>query len=160
MFFCEFGKISKNIFWQSTSGWPLLKFICEFWEVFQNISFIEHLWETAYFMYKLQYFNQQIQWRTISQVLIQALYTRPREVAIRRRSFTWNPLKLSVKRLICNEVAGCQQASLRKKVSRIFFHVFCLHSLRTHHDYFFRRGSETVQAKFLSGNISKKWYYL
>ena len=69
MFFCEFGKISKNIFWQSTSGWLLLKFICEFWEVFQNISFIEHLWETAYFMYKLQYFNQQIQWKIISQVL-------------------------------------------------------------------------------------------
>ena len=43
MFFCEFGKIPKNIFWQSTSGWLLPKFICEFWEVFQNISFIEHL---------------------------------------------------------------------------------------------------------------------
>ena len=42
-FFCDFGKISKNIFWQSTSEWLLLKFICEFWEVFQNISFIEHL---------------------------------------------------------------------------------------------------------------------
>ena len=26
------------------------KFICEFWEVFQNNSFIEHLWETAYLM--------------------------------------------------------------------------------------------------------------
>ena len=55
MFFCEFGKISKNMFWQSTPGWVLLKFICEFWEVFQSISFIEHLWETAYFMYKLQF---------------------------------------------------------------------------------------------------------
>ena len=69
MFFYEFGKISKNIFWQSTSRWLLLKIICEFWQVFQNISFIEHLWETAYFTYKLQHFNQQIQWRTISQVL-------------------------------------------------------------------------------------------
>ena len=61
--------ILQNFFWQSTSGWLLLKFICELWEVFQNISFIEHLWETAYFMYKLQYFNQQIQWKAISQVL-------------------------------------------------------------------------------------------
>ena len=69
MFFCEFGKIFKNIFWQSTSGWLLLKFICESWEVFQNISFIQHLRETAYSMYKLKYFNQQIQWKTISQVL-------------------------------------------------------------------------------------------
>ena len=58
MFFCEFYKISKTIFWQNTSGWLLLKFIYEFWEVFQNISFIEQLWKTAYFMYKLQYFNQ------------------------------------------------------------------------------------------------------
>ena len=55
----KFGKISKNIFWQSTSGWLFLKFIREFWEVFQNISFIEHLWKTAYFMYKFQYSNQQ-----------------------------------------------------------------------------------------------------
>ena len=55
MFFCEFRKISKNIFWQNNSRWLLLKFICEFWEVFQNISFVEHLWETAYFKYKLQY---------------------------------------------------------------------------------------------------------
>ena len=55
----KFGKISKNIFWQSTSGWLFLKFIREFWEVFQNISFREHLWKTAYFMYKFQYSNQQ-----------------------------------------------------------------------------------------------------
>ena len=42
-FFCEFYKIFKNIFWQNTSGWLLLVFIWEFWEVFQNTSFIEHL---------------------------------------------------------------------------------------------------------------------
>ena len=33
-------------------------FTGEFWEVFQNTSFIEHLWETAYFMYKLKNFIQ------------------------------------------------------------------------------------------------------
>ena len=66
MLFFEFCKISENIFWQNTSEWLVLKFICEFWEVFQNISFIEHLWETAYFIYKLQYFNQQIHWKTIA----------------------------------------------------------------------------------------------
>ena len=68
-FSVNLAKFLRTSFDRSTSGWLLLKFICEFWEVFQNISFIEHLWETAYFMYKLQYFNQQIQWRTISQVL-------------------------------------------------------------------------------------------
>ena len=68
-FFCEICTISKNSFWQNTSGSLHLKFICELWEAFQNISFVEHLWETAYFMYKLQYFKQQIQWKTISQML-------------------------------------------------------------------------------------------
>ena len=35
--------------------------------------------------------------------------------------------------------------------------IFCLHSLRTHHDYFFQRGFESVWAKFFSRNISKKY---
>ena len=61
MCFCEFYKIFRNIFWQSTSVWLLLAFLSEFWEVFQNTSFIEHQWETAYFMYKLQNFNHQKQ---------------------------------------------------------------------------------------------------
>ena len=75
MFFCEFCKIFKNVFWQNTSGWLLPKFICEFWEVFRNSSIIQHLWETAYFMmYKLQNFNQQIQWKTISQVYFAGVF--------------------------------------------------------------------------------------
>ena len=36
------------MFWQNTSGSLLLIFICEFWQVFQNTSFIEHLRETAF----------------------------------------------------------------------------------------------------------------
>ena len=87
MHFCKFCKISKNIFWQSASGWLLLQFIRELWEVFQSISFIEHLWETAYFMYKLQYFNQQIWWKTISQVPFKH-FIQERELVIRRHSFT------------------------------------------------------------------------
>ena len=31
MFFCEFCKSFKNIFWHNTSGWLLLVFISEFW---------------------------------------------------------------------------------------------------------------------------------
>ena len=60
-FFCEFCKFFKNIFWQKTSGWLLLVFICEFWEVFQITSSIEHLWETAYFIYKLPNLKHHIQ---------------------------------------------------------------------------------------------------
>ena len=61
MIFCEFCNIFMNIFWQNTSGWLLLVFICEFYEVFQTAFFIEHLWETTHFLCKLQNFNQQIQ---------------------------------------------------------------------------------------------------
>ena len=52
-FFCGFCRIFKNIFWQDTSGWMLLVFICQFWEVVQVTSFLEYFWET-YFKYKLQ----------------------------------------------------------------------------------------------------------
>ena len=86
-FSVNFAKIFKNIFWQNTSGWVLLVFIGEFWEVFQNVSIIEHLWETAYFIYKLHNFNQQMQWKTSSQVLFK-YFIQEREVAIRRCSFT------------------------------------------------------------------------
>ena len=68
MFFCEFCKTFKNVFWQGTSGWLLLVFICEFSDVVQITSFIEYLWET-YFKYKLLDFNHQIQEQGISQVL-------------------------------------------------------------------------------------------
>ena len=61
MLFCEFCKIFNNIFWQNTSRWLPLVFTWESWKIFQNTCFIEHLWETAYFMYKLQNFNHQIQ---------------------------------------------------------------------------------------------------
>ena len=52
-FFCEFCKIYRNVFWLNTSGWLLLVFICESWEVFKITFFTDRLWETAYFMYKL-----------------------------------------------------------------------------------------------------------
>ena len=124
MFFCECWKNFKSIFWQNTSGLLLLVFICEFWEVFQNTSFIQHLWETAYFMYKLQNFNHQIQWKSTSQVFFQH-FIQEREVAIWRRSFTYNPWKSSVKKLTCNGVTRYQSGSLRKKtLSYILLHIF------------------------------------
>ena len=53
MFICEICKFFENIFWQNTTY--------EFWEVFQITSFIKHLSETAYFIYKLPNFNHHIQ---------------------------------------------------------------------------------------------------
>ena len=119
MFFREFCKTFKNIFWQNISGWLLPVFICEFREVFQITSFIDHLWETSYFMYKLQNLHQ-IQYKFISREIFK-LFIREQEVAIRRRSFTWNSWKLFVKKLICNEVSRCQPAGLQKTL----FHTSC-----------------------------------
>ena len=47
-FSVNFSKFLRTcLLWQKTSRWLLLVFICEFWEVFQNTYFIEHLRETA-----------------------------------------------------------------------------------------------------------------
>ena len=45
---------------------------------------------------------------------------------------------------------------IKKSLSHILLHVFCLHFLRKHHDYLFRRSFEIVQALFLSENINEK----
>ena len=42
----------------------------------------------------------------------------------------------------------------KKALSHIIVHVFSLHFLRIHHDYLFKRVFESLQAQFLSGNIS------
>ena len=87
MFFSEFCKTFKIVFWQSTSGWLLLVFTCEMWEVVQITSSTDDLWETAYFMYKLQDFNLQMHKQSISEVFFKH-FIQEQEVAIRRRSFT------------------------------------------------------------------------
>ena len=44
----------------------------------------------------------------------------------------------------------------KKTISHIFLHAFCVHFLRIHQNYFFRRGFESLRAQFLSGNVSGK----
>ena len=42
----------------------------------------------------------------------------------------------------------------RKKIlSHILLYVFCLYSLRMHHDYLFRRSFESVRPQFFSGKL-------
>ena len=41
----------------------------------------------------------------------------------------------------------------KKTLSHILLHVSCLHFLRTHQNYIYWRGFESVRAHFLSGNI-------
>ena len=55
-----------------------------------------------------------------------------------------------MKKLICNEVARCQPASLQRKLFHIPLHIFYFHFLRMYHDCFFRRGFESVWVQFLS----------
>ena len=98
----KFANCLRTSLDKKTSGWLLLMFICEFWEIFQITSFIEHLWETAYLIYKLLNFNHHIQEKSISQVVFKH-FIQEEEVAIRRRSCTlckYLPWKLSVKKLI------------------------------------------------------------
>ena len=44
----------------------------------------------------------------------------------------------------------------KKPRSHILLHAFCLHFLRLHHNYFFRRGFESLRAQYLAGNVSGK----
>ena len=63
MFSCELCKIFKNIFsfYRTPPNDCFLCLSVSFEKVFQNTAFIQHFWETAYFMYQLQNFNHQIQ---------------------------------------------------------------------------------------------------
>ena len=87
MFLCEFCQIFRTSSWQSTSRRLPHVFTSEFWEIFQNTLFIEHLQKSAYIIYKLQSFNQYMQLKTISQMLFKH-FVQKRELTIRRRSFT------------------------------------------------------------------------
>ena len=97
MLFCEFCKILKTSFYKTPPDDWFLSLSVNFsvyllsssvylWS-FQKTSFIEYLWETAYFMHKLKDFNKQIQWKTTSHVLFKP-FIHEWEVAIRRSSFT------------------------------------------------------------------------
>ena len=68
---------------------------------------------------------------------------------------------VSVKKTLIKKKVNTQWSSeiptcklMKKVLLHIFLHVFCLHVLRIHHDYFFQRVFENVRAEFLSGNIS------
>ena len=69
MFFCEFCKTFKNIFWENTFGWLILIFICKLWEVFQNTSFIEHLWETAFCSFPTTRYSKKLFHERFSSIL-------------------------------------------------------------------------------------------
>ena len=76
-----------------------------------------------------------------------------------RRSYSEAFIYLKSLKIICeqvnlNEVPRYQPASWQKSFLHILLHVFCVHCLRIHQDYFFQRVFENVGVEFLSGNIS------
>ena len=90
---------------------------------------------------------------------IEAFYTRTRSSHLKAYIY------LKYLKIICEEVNSlwsCEMTNCKytKKNSVTYppsCNTFCLHFLRTNHDYFFQRGFESVRAKFLSGNINKKY---
>ena len=86
----------------------------------------------------------------------QAFYTRTR--SSHSKAFIY----LKFLKIICGEVNtqwNCEMPTwkfTKKALSNILFQVFCLHFLRIQHNYFFRRGLESVRAQFLSGNTRGK----
>ena len=85
----------------------------------------------------------------------EAFYTR------KRSSYSKAFIYLKFLKIFYEEVNlwwSCEMPTCKltkKPLSHILLLVFCLHFLRIHHDYFFRRGF--VRAQFLSGNISGKY---
>ena len=90
--------------------------ICEFWEVFQVTSFIGQLWETAYFMYKLQDFNNQIQIQKVFH------YTRTRS------SYSKAFIYLKSLKITCEEVITCDEVvNLQVHKKKLFHAYFVMH---------------------------------
>ena len=48
----------------------------------------------------------------------------------------------------------------KKALSHILFHVFCLHFLRMHHDYFFGRGLKVCEHNFFQRKVVLLVIYL
>ena len=111
------------MFWQNTSGSLLLIFICEFWQVFQNTSFIEHLRETAF-----------------SCTSCKILTTR-----YGKKLFCTRTRRSHLKAFIFSK--SYQPASLQKKKKKtllhILLHVFFFHFLRMYQDSLFRKSFES-----------------
>ena len=90
---------------------------------------------------------------------IEAFYTRTRSSHLKAYIY------LKYLKIICEEIYSlwsCEMTNCKyTKKNPVTYppscNTFCLHFLRTHHDYFFQRGFESVLAKFLSGNINKKY---
>ena len=117
MFFCEFCKIFKSIFDRTLLD-NCFFFLSVNFEKFFKTPLLQSTSGKLLTVFHVQVteFQPGDTLKYYFTSTFQAFFTRSR-VAIRRHSFTQNPKKLSVKKLILNEVARCQPKSLRKKLS-------------------------------------------
>ena len=158
MFFCEFCKIFKNIFSFDRAP-PADCFLClsvNFETFFRDTSFIEYLWETAILCIRCRISTTRYSKKNYFTGAFQAFHTRSRKS--HSKVFTY----LKSLKTVCKEVNllwSCETATrsfMKKSLSHILRHVFCLRFLRMHLDYFFWRGLGSVRAQFLPRNVDGK----
>ena len=137
MFFCEFCKIFKNSFFFDRTP-PNDCFLCLSvnFETFFRTVFFQSILGKLLFYVQVAEFQSPDTVKNYFTSAFQAFYTRSRSCEMPTRNF------------------------MKKALSRILCHVFCLHFLRMHLDYFSQRGFGSVRAQFLSGNVGGKWCYL
>ena len=140
----------------------------------------DFLWMTAscFYLWILRSFSEHLFYRVLSGKLLvlctscwisTSRYSKKifKNSSIRTRS-SHSKMFIYLKsvKIFCEEVNlywSCEMPPwkfTKKALSHIFLHVFCLHFLRKHHNYFLWRDFEGVSAQFLSGNISEKWCHL
>ena len=160
MFICIFCKIFKIIFWQNTSGWLLLVFIYEFWEIVQITFFIEHLWETAYLCTSCRISTTRYRKKVFHKRFSSILYKNRKQLfesvhLLKIPEIISKEVKSIIKLRDTNLQVNEKRHLAKMHHSHILVHVFCLHFFRMHHNYFFWRGFENVRVLFFSGNKAK-----
>ena len=119
---------------------------CVYLEVFQITSFTPL--ENSLFYVQVAEFQPPDRVKKYFISAFKAFYTRTSS------SYSKAFIYLKSMKIICEEVNlswSCEMPTwelTKKTLSHILLSVFCLHSLRIHHDYFFRRGFESAARFF------------
>ena len=73
-------------------------------------------------------------------------------------NISWSSTGIQRNTFLSSKTKNCYAEDVLK--IHILLHLFCLHFLRTHHNYFFRRGFESVWTQIFSRIISEKECYI
>ena len=132
-FSVKFKKFWRTSFDRTPPDDCLLCLYVDFETFFQNISFREHLGETAIFCiscristnwYSKELFHRYFFTNSFRRFQVNERFRMAtswyRKVAIRKRSFTWNLWKLSVKKLICQPLFSQNASKLLLSMMRLW----------------------------------------